>query len=296
MFKKVKDYAEVRSILPAYIATSFIKLEDKELIQVNLNSFIRLIHNVDDDDSVDNNKEEKEKDNILILQGGVVWSSKQSFYLKTLSSYFTENVRVFVFEKCQPAIDMNYTDDIIDAMNYIRNNYTGKLAVIGYSMGGLLLSAYLAKSQAKEADLFILCCNSFNYKEFREVLNTHNLFKWIQSKDLAAFNANTLEELLEKEEVDIESQEYFMNHLIEFLNKTRKYWHKKMVHIIGKTDPITQNYKKDLKKFEKRPHTIVCKKGWHCCSEVTQTAIEFAYEFFDKSNLFGKNCNVKDLI
>jgi hypothetical protein len=286
--KKIRDYSQLKCILPTYIATSFIKLEDKKLIQINMDSFIRLIH----DDTSYTGK----KDNILILQGGIIWYAKQSFYLKSVSSYFTKNIRVFLFEKYDPVIDMDYTNDLIDAMNYIKRNYEGRLATIGYSMGALLISAYLAKHKAEEADLFIMCCNTFDMNEFREVLNTNNLFKWIQSKDLGAFNTLSLEELQKKEKIDIESQNNFMNNLIEYLNETHKFWHEKTIYIVGKYDPITINYKETLKKFIKKPHTIVCKNGWHVCSSVVRTSFELIYQFFDISNHKGKNCKVKDLL
>lgn len=289
MLKRINDYKEVINILPTIVATSFVNLERNKLIQINLTTFIRCINN-------DKHVPENEKHNILILRGGISWFNCSAYYLKSVSSYFTEHVRVFVLEKYDPMVDMNFTDDIIDAMNYIRQHYAGRLVVIGYSMGAVLLSAYLAKTEARDADLFILCCNSFNIREFREVLNTHSLFQWIQKKDLAVFGAKTLEELMEKQGVNIKQQEHFMDHLISNLNKTHKKWHSKTLYVISEKDPITLNYKEAMSKFEKRPYTILCRGAWHCCSKVVASTFELAYDFFDVSDQIGKNSKVKDFL
>lgn len=70
-FEKIKDYAELYNVLPTYVATSLFDFSNKELLQVNLTTFLRCIYD-------NKHVPDEEKDNILILQGGIVWFSKSA--------------------------------------------------------------------------------------------------------------------------------------------------------------------------------------------------------------------------
>ena len=285
MLKSIRDFSELGNILPTFVAAKFICLTGTSLFQVNMNTFVRLLH-----------VGTEATDNILIIQGGIFHNGKQSFYLKSVSYYFPETVRIFLFEKINPLVDIYCAEDFVQTTEFIRQNYSGRLVVIGYSMGGVLLSSYLAqKYRARHADLFILCCNSFDFKEFREVIDTHSLFNWIQKKDLRAFGVKTVEELMEKECIDYQEQQDFMNNLIEHLNETSKYWHSKTLYIVAEKDPITCNFKKTLEAFQQKPHTINVKGGWHCCSATVYSSFSLACSFLNLSNKKKKNVKISEI-
>ncbi|AYV85942.1 MAG: hypothetical protein Solivirus2_13 [Solivirus sp.] len=269
MYKRVCEFCELKNILIPYIGTNFFSLPTEKLIQVNLSTFIRCIQ--DPPEAIGN---------LLIVQGGLRQiPTKQSYYLKHASYYFDSNTRVFVFEQFNPLIDFNTVSDLTAIFKYIRKKYKEPLAAIGFSMGGILISAYLAKTEKIKDDpnLFITCCNSFDIVGFRQVLETNSLFNWIRQRDLNSFGFKTYDELKVAYEIT-EEQEQYMNSLIENLNKNSDRW-KNLLWIVGANDPLTLNYKEQLSQFKRPPYTLICEEGWHCTSDCIRTAIESATEF-----------------
>jgi hypothetical protein len=281
MLKRLKEFSELQNIICPYLTTQWVSLKTIKLIQVNMTTFIRIIQEPD----FVQDQSETDCDNLLIIQGGIRHMSKQSYYLKHSSSYYEPHLRVFVFEQFNPLIDFSSTEDLKDVFRYIRAHYRGNLVAIGFSMGGLLLSTYLAKTQEIEEDpsLFITCCNSFDFTHFKEVLNNNALFSWIQRRDLAAFGVESYEELKIKYEMS-EEQEAYMTSLHDHMNQNRERWRDRLLWVLGEKDPLTINYKKQLKRFEKPPYTVCCRNGWHCCSYCISTAVEFATEFLYNLN------------
>ncbi len=284
MTKRLSEFYELKNILIPYISSNFVSLTTEKLIQVNLSTFIRLIQ-----DPVE------ASGNLLILQGGMRHANKNSYYLKQASYYFDSSTRIFIFEQFNPLIDFNTTSDLIDIFKYIRAKYRGPLVTVGFSMGGILLSAYLAKTQPipEDPNLVITCCNSFDIPSFKKTLDTNSLFKWIRQRDLNAFGFNTYEELKTAYQITEEQEEY-MNNLIENLNSNVDRWRDVLLWILGSSDPLTLNYKEQLSQFKRPPYTLVCKDGWHCTTDCIRSAIELATEFLLRKEGNPK-FNLKDL-
>lgn len=270
--KNLSEFSELRNIFSTYILTQGIQLPYSNLIQINLDTFIKLIFNPT-----------KAIGNILILQGGVKHMNKDSYYVKTTSMFLSQNIRLFIFEKFHPVINYKFSNDVSESIQYIRKNFSGPIIVVGYSMGGMLLLSYLATGH-DDADMYLPACCSFDFNGFKNNIESNKLFSWLQSKDFDSFGVQNYDELLELAGTNYEEQQTFMDNSLSYLNENIEKWINKTIYIVSEMDPLTKNYKTEIGKLHRKLLTYEIKGGWHCCLDTSHLITNLSYDYCIKYN------------
>ncbi|KCZ82523.1 hypothetical protein H312_00181 [Anncaliia algerae PRA339] len=166
--------------------------------------------------------------NILLVHGFNASSSVS--YIQNLA-FLLQDYRIFALNARGTISQLNnekffhigFTDDIGLTVNYILNNYTGTLALIGFSMGASWVTNYLSKQNSKRIVGGIGVCVPFDFYslsnaqrascisllmalEFKKYLSRHKVFDKFDYKLLKTveqidslvttkiFNFNSLEE------------------------------------------------------------------------------------------------------
>lgn len=273
--KSFSEISEIRNILSTYILTQGIELPYNMLLQINLDTFIKLLFNPS-----------KAIGNVLILQGGIKHMNKNSYYVKTSSMFLSQKIRLFIFEKFHPVINYKFSNDVSEAIKYIRKNYSGPIIIIGYSMGGMLLLSYLALGY-DDADMYIPTCCSFDFNGFKNRIENNTLFSWLQYNDYKAFDVENYEELLKLSGISLEEQQNFMNNSLQYLNENIDKWLNKTIYIVSEMDPLTKNYKTETRKLKQKLLIYEIKGGWHCCLDTSHLAATLAYNYCNLLNKTG---------
>src|SRR5579875_835942 len=258
LFNNISNYLHLAS---SFYISNLITFKHSEKITIDQHTRIRIL-----------SKPKKANKNIFIIQGGVYHKNKNSMQLRLTSLFIKKNIRIFAYEKDLPVVNFLYSHDIHKCLKYIKSKFNGKLIVIGYSMGGILLLNYLSYGY-DDADLYIPTCCPLDFERFEYTINNNFIFKYILNQNLKAFNVNNMEELFNLAGINLQSYKEFYSNFADRLKKSRKIWKNKTIYIVGSEDPLTityKNYKNIL------PKTCVVIKGWHCCIDCIIYAVNYS--------------------
>lgn len=265
------QYMDVRYILPTYVFSYMVDLPDGVRYQVNEDTYVRLISNP--------NNKNRCIGNILILQGGIKHMNSKTYYVRTASILMASyNVRIFVFEKLLPVANPNFGHDVAKALKYIKRNFGGRIAVIGYSMGGVLLFNYLSKGY-DHADFYVPTCCTLNMKNFNQTLSAHAIFDSLHKNTIISCGASSQEDLLRLSGCTPKDYQKFADTLIPRLKATQKHWKDKLIYVISSLDPLTQDYQQCIDQFDTPPFVYIVQGGWHCCLDSIYLSAKLACNY-----------------
>ena len=252
IWRKIKDSLAVSRVFATFTLSRLIQFNGEHRFQPNPTTFLKCISNP-----------ENAQGNIFIIQGGVRhMSGNGGFCVRILSAFMRKKYRIFVFEKLEPVINYAFGHDVADCIAFIRNNFFGPICAIGYSMGSILLYAYLSLGY-DQADLYIPTCGPLDLVKFHEVINSNPLFHSLQCEAYKCYNVSGYDELLEIAGTSKEENEIFKKEFIPQLNRTINNWINKTIYLLGLDDPITDP--NDLYLLERMPTTYLLSNSWHCC-------------------------------
>lgn len=118
--------------------------------------------------STDNVLEDQScKGNVLIIHG--FNGSSESKYVQNLAFHLKNaNVRAFGYNYRGAKTEMltknhvhiGFTDDIVASIDYIKKTYKGKIGIVGFSMGGILATNFLAGTDQQDDTINFGICVS----------------------------------------------------------------------------------------------------------------------------------------
>lgn len=264
-FHSVKESLAVSRIASTYAWSSIVKFPEGERFQVSMNTYVKCV-------SMPKNP----IGNILIIQGGVRHMNSNSYYIRTACSFLSKYLRVFIFEMLKPVNNYEFGHEVANCLTLIKREFPGYTAIIGYSMGGILLYSYLSMGY-DQADLYIPTCCPLDMEHFRETISIHPLFRYIQNKACQCYQVDGYEDLLEISGTSTEKHKEFEKTFIENLNRHADKWLPKTIYILSSDDPLTNI--EDLELFKKPPLTYFIQNGWHCCLESILLSTTLANRF-----------------
>ena len=270
MIKSARDLFSVSKIFSTYTWSNIVKYPSEERFQINLTTFLRCLCSPKDAIG-----------NVFIIQGGVLHFNTKSYYIRTTCSLLPKNLRVFVFETLYPACNYKFAHDVANCLTFIKREFSGKICVIGYSMGGILLYTYLSLGY-DQADLYIPVCCPLDMDRFLKVISENILFKILQQHSCNRYNVKSYEDLLQVAGTSMEESLEFHKSFVLNLNGYKENWVSKTIYILSSNDPVTTV--DDLELFEENPITYIIKGGWHCDIESILLTVTLTSQFIESSN------------
>lgn len=199
--------------------------------------------------------------NVLIIPGGGGMMDSYPYYIKLTRQYLMKQVRLFVFEKRVPVANIAVIHDIQDAARFIREHFGGPIVLVGYSVGGIVLYAYLAFGY-DAFDLYIPVCCSVDTLRFEQSILNNAVFKNVITDACKSFKVNNLRELIALGGCIVTHDKYLVM-LVRRLND--KNWTHKVYYILSSDDPLTHPPHECCACLKNKPHTHIVRGGWHCC-------------------------------
>lgn len=260
--QSVRECLSLGRLLSTYYLSKMITLPKGERFRINDDTSIRCLSNP-----------EKSTGTLFILQGGTLHMNCNTYYVRTACMFVPKDVRIFIFEKSKPVVNPEFAHDVEEAIEFIKARHPEPLAVVGYSMGGILLWSYLALGY-HSADFYVPTCCPLDFKRFREVLENNAVFRMIQTREYKKHKASGYEDLLKMSGTTMNDHDRFTEDFPQRLSRTVDNWREKTVYVISSDDPATSI--EDLKLMSKPPHTYLVQGGWHCCLDSTFLSITLA--------------------
>lgn len=280
-FRSFQQNCDVRRILSAYLFSTGIEMPRGKRTQIGPSSFVRQI--TDSSDC---------RDNLLIIQGGVNHMDSQSYYIRMAAILAPITFRIFIYENLMPMVDMNFSHQIADACSWIREQFSGSLSIVGYSMGGVVLYNYLSLGY-DQADFYLPVCCPLDLETFQKNIDKHALFRMLQRVNYRKYQVTDYSEMLNFAGTNLDEQNGLIKKFIPGLNQFQS-WVNKTLYCISSDDPITKNHKKELKMLEKPPAVFYIKGGWHCCLDTIRLSVQLLGQACQQIRETGKVCP-KDL-
>jgi len=270
------DYIyEVVTYCSSLMFASTIKV-DSIRYQIRDNLYLRFLSNT-----------KKVKGIVLIFRGGChYFDDEVPHYVKILYHHLPD-VRLVMFEKITPMVDLNEWSYVSDSIKYLRKKFPNeKIYLLGFSMGGIFLYNYLSNG-CDEADGYISVSSPLNMDYFTTAVNNNFLYRIIQRRIYRESGVDSMEELVEL--YGVPAYEHIENTCNLFPNlklKTNPNTLKKTLAVIGERDLLTQSFLMDRINYP--IPTLIVANGYHCCS----SSIYYAANFINSS--FDKGFNIKE--
>lgn len=217
------------------------------------------------------------KGTVLVLQGGVGDPSLNSHYLIQTNKRLGYDYRIFVFQKKGPIISLKDSENLHDSLTYIKSRYQGKVYVIGYSAGGVLLYTYLSRGY-NDADIYIPVCCPINLTRFDKIIKEHFIFNMLSQQIYRQYNVRTHEEFLKTQGICLSRYHQYIDKHFDLLNETSKNWADQTYYVIGDGDPLTHPLEWNYGSLRYNPHLLLVKGGWHCCSRTVEEACRVVFK------------------
>lgn len=200
--------------------------------------------------------------NVIIFRGGCSYFGNKIGYYSKILCALSSNIRFFQFEKMAPAVNFNMTDDIDKVITYVKKNYSGKIILVGFSMGGIVIMSYLASGK-DNADGYLTVCSPINLKYFVEQVNSNYIYKNVQQQTCIDYGVENVDDLYLKANTNRKEIESYIENFGEKLSAIKIF--EKVGCIIGAEDLLTLTFENDANEL-KLPITILKISGaTHCC-------------------------------
>ena len=154
--------------------------------QIKDNLYLRFLYN-----------KEKVKGTVLIFRGGCHYFDDDIPHYVKILYHNLPDIRLVMFEKFTPVVNLNDWSQISEAIKFLRNNYPDqKIYLLGFSMGGIFVYNYLSNG-ADEADGYISVSSPLNMDYFGIAVNNNFLYKRIQTQIYRESGVDNMEEFVE---------------------------------------------------------------------------------------------------
>jgi pimeloyl-ACP methyl ester carboxylesterase len=250
-----KDLREMLRALSGILITKTMDFSSAETTQLSPDVFIQKIQDPPNPEGT-----------VFVIRGGTYHMGKEGFYVR-LSCAFLPRYRIFFFEKMRPMVNFDFADDVSMVLRYLRGKYSEPLAVMGFSMGGILTWSYLGRGY-DDADLYVPISAPIDIDYFREEIHRHVLFRTMHKNTLKAFQVSDEEGLMKLAGCTPEIRDKTIQNWFPALSQTQDRWHEKTLSVSGDQDTLMEHYSTDLQKFNRPPHSLIVKGGSHCCMDV----------------------------
>lgn len=267
-----KDIREIFRAIHAISLSNFVFLHRQERIQIEPGTFLRKLQ-----------EPENPSGTVVMLRGGIFHYQEEGHSVKLACSFLPRH-RVYFFEKLSPAVGPFMGEDVEKVLRHLRDLHSGKLIVLGFSMGGVLTWSYLATGK-NEADLYVPVSSPINLVRFNQELHRHPIYENLYQQSLRKLNVKTSEELFEKIGFSKEDNEQHLNifkNFMERLQETQSIWQDYCYPVNGDQDTLLKGYQEDLKVFQEKPNALIVKGGTHCCIDVIWYACLIIRNFSDE--------------
>lgn len=204
--------------------------------------------------------------NLLLLPGGCIHQSVDHYYLK-LVKFLHPDARVFVLQRKRPLLSYQQAEDISPAISYIKQNYSGPVYLVGFSMGGVCLMSYLLLGR-DEADAYFAISAPLELETFLPRVQESRYFSRLIREACEQYGQKSFEDLCRYHGVDPQEQEEYCRQFYSRLVASQPAWNHKFTLIIGKEDialPDPRETARLLNGFSQPLKVIYIDHASHCC-------------------------------
>ena len=192
--------------------------------------------------------------NVIVLKGGID-SDVNTYYIKLLA-YLSKKSNIFAVQK-DLLFDKYHIEDIHECVQFLKGKFGGKVALVGFSVGGFVLFNYIS-SRYNDVDRYIPICCTFDMRLFKRVVKENLVFRTMSRRQLKKYSCT------------IDDFDYVVGYdlnrcsdcILESLNES-DWWQEKTYYIYSKDDPFTRDNDSMLNRFNILPHIHVT-DDWHC--------------------------------